>query len=85
MVEAVDNEVASRIREGSNPMRIAIFGASGRTGNLLTKNALMAGNEVTALVRRPSAFPFRDQVRVVSGDAFNADAIAETLSNARSR
>ena len=63
-------------------MRIVIFGASGRTGNLLTEKALAAGNEVTALLRRPAAFPFRDQVRVVEGDAFNPAAIAETLSGA---
>jgi putative NADH-flavin reductase len=81
-VDAVDNEGPSQIREESKPMRIAIFGASGRTGNLLTKNALAAGYEVTALLRRPAEFPFRDQVRVVSGDAFDAVAIAETLSGA---
>ena len=63
-------------------MKIAVFGASGRTGNLLTERALTGGHTVSALVRRPAKFPFRDRVRVVSGDAFDSRAIAETLEGA---
>jgi uncharacterized protein YbjT (DUF2867 family) len=63
-------------------MKIALFGASGRTGNLLTERALAAGHTVSALLRRPVEFPFRDRVRVVSGDAFDSRAIAETLEGA---
>jgi putative NADH-flavin reductase len=63
-------------------MKIALFGASGRTGNLLTERALAGGHTVSALLRRPAEFPFRDRVRVVSGDAFDSRAIAETLEGA---
>jgi putative NADH-flavin reductase len=63
-------------------MKIAIFGASGRTGNLLTDRALADGHTVSALLRRPAEFPFHDRVRVVSGDAFDSRAIAETLEGA---
>jgi putative NADH-flavin reductase len=63
-------------------MKIALFGASGRTGNLLTERALAGGHTVTALLRRPAEFPFRDQVQVVAGDAFDPRAIAETLEGA---
>jgi putative NADH-flavin reductase len=63
-------------------MQIAVFGASGRTGNLLTERALAGGHTVAALLRRPAEFPFRNRVRVVAGDAFDSAAIAETLTGA---
>jgi putative NADH-flavin reductase len=63
-------------------MKIAIFGASGRTGNLLTERALAGGHTVAALLRRPAEFPFRERVRAVAGDAFDSRAIAETLTGA---
>ena len=63
-------------------MKIAIFGASGATGKLLMKRCLDAGYGVTALVRRPESFPFRDQVRVVQGSAFDAAAVRETVNGA---
>lgn len=40
-------------------MRIAIFGANGPTGRLLTARALDAGHQVVAATRRPEAFPLR--------------------------
>ena len=60
--------------------RLAIFGANGATGRLLTERALTSGYAVTALLRDPSAFPYRDRVRVVQGSAFDPAAIAETLA-----
>jgi putative NADH-flavin reductase len=41
-------------------MNIAIFGASGATGKLLTTRCLAAGHDVTALVRNPAAFPIAE-------------------------
>ena len=63
-------------------MNISIFGASGATGRLLTERALTAGYEVTALVRRPEAFAYAGQVRVVEGTAFDADAVRRTVAGA---
>ena len=63
-------------------MKVAIFGASGRTGSLLTERCLTAGHEVTALVRMPAKFRFRDQVRVVLGGAFDAAAVRQTVEGA---
>ena len=60
-------------------MKIAIFGASGATGRLLTERCLAAGHSVTALVRTPAAFPYGDKVHVVQGDISSPVAIAETL------
>ncbi len=63
-------------------MNVAIFGASGGTGKLLTERSLAAGHTVSALLRRPAEFPYRDRVRTILGSAFDASAIADTLQGA---
>jgi putative NADH-flavin reductase len=63
-------------------MKIAIFGASGATGRLLTERCLAAGYEVAALVRRPEEFVYAEQVRVVEGSAFDAEAVRRTVEGA---
>jgi len=63
-------------------MNLALFGASGATGRLLTQRALADGHTVSALLRTPDTFPFKDQVRVVQGSAFDPAPIAETLRGA---
>ena len=63
-------------------MKIAIFGASGATGRLLTELGLAAGYEVSVLLRTPSAFALRDRVRVVAGNAFDAAAVRQTVEGA---
>jgi putative NADH-flavin reductase len=63
-------------------MKIAIFGASGATGRLLTERCLAAGYEVAALLRRPAKFALREQMRVVEGSAFNAEAVQRTVEGA---
>ncbi len=63
-------------------MRIAILGASGATGQLLTGHCLSAGYEVTALLRTPATFAFKDRVRIVTGSAFDPSTLADTLAGA---
>ncbi|MBY8880680.1 NAD(P)-dependent oxidoreductase [Actinacidiphila acidipaludis] len=41
-------------------MRIAILGASGKTGHATVEQALARGHQVVALVRRPEVFTVRD-------------------------
>jgi putative NADH-flavin reductase len=63
-------------------MKIALFGASGGTGILLTNRCLAAGHQVTALLRSPDIFPLCDKVEVVYGDACDPHAILETVKGA---
>jgi len=63
-------------------MKIVIFGASGATGHLLTERSLSAGHTITALVRRPSSFVFRNEVRVVEGSAFDLPAVSRAVEGA---
>jgi putative NADH-flavin reductase len=63
-------------------MKIAIFGASGTTGLLLTKRCFDAGHQVTALLRHPETFPLRMIVRAVHGSAFDQTAVVQTVEGA---
>jgi putative NADH-flavin reductase len=64
---------------GERKMKVSIFGASGGTGSLLTERCLAAGYEVTALVRSPETFQFRERVRVIQGSVFDADAVRRAI------
>ena len=49
-------------------MNILVFGASGRTGRELVKQALAQGQTVTAFVRHPASFDLaHPQLKVVQG------------------
>lgn len=53
-------------------MKLAIFGATGRTGIPLVKQALDAGHEVVALVRTPSKMSLQhQQLTLIQGDVLN--------------
>ena len=67
-------------------MNIAIFGANGATGRLLTQRALAAGHTVTALLRTPKDFPYLERLtlggHIVHGSAFNPHDVARTIQGA---
>jgi putative NADH-flavin reductase len=63
-------------------MRIAIFGANGPTGRVLTAQALASGYDVTAVTRRPDEFPLAHAaLRVVGADVYDATAVDAALSD----
>ncbi|NMR20112.1 NAD(P)-dependent oxidoreductase [Cellulomonas fimi] len=65
-------------------MRIALIGATGRTGTYALHTALDRGHSVTVLVRDPGRLPAdtRERVRVVVGDATDPAALADLLTGA---
>jgi putative NADH-flavin reductase len=63
-------------------MKIAIFGASGATGRLLTQRCLAAGHYITALLRTPEKFPLRDQIYAIQGSPFDLTKVRETIEGA---
>jgi len=63
-------------------MDIAIFGASGATGTLLTQRCLAAGHSVRALLRTPEKFPLRDRIHVIHGSPFNLASVNQTIEGA---
>ena len=57
-------------------MKIAVFGANGPTGRLIVTQALAAGHDVSAVTRRPDAYPLHhERLRVVGADVYDADAV----------
>lgn len=61
-------------------MRIAAFGATGRTGRPLCKQVLARGHEVVAHTRSPEKLPFADdRLTVVEGDAYTGTGVAEAI------
>jgi putative NADH-flavin reductase len=63
-------------------MRLAIFGATGRTGRVVVEQALQDGHEVTALTRDPARIPPHQRLRVVAGDVRDPAPVTETIDGA---
>lgn len=62
-------------------MKIVVFGPTGGTGRAAVEQAVAAGDEVVAFARRPDAVP-TGGVKVVQGDALDADAVARAIAGA---
>ena len=62
-------------------MKLAIFGANGQTGRLVTTLALEHGHHVAAVTRRPNEFPLtRSHLEVIEADARDPRAVAAAVS-----
>ncbi len=61
-------------------MKLAVFGANGPTGRLLTRLALDDGHDVVAFTRRPDMFPLEHlRLAVVGGDVHDRVAVASAI------
>jgi uncharacterized protein YbjT (DUF2867 family) len=62
-------------------MKIAVFGANGPTGRLLTRMALDEGHDVVAFTRHPGGFPIEGpRLEVAGGDVHDAPAVATAIA-----
>src|SRR5215216_1329459 len=67
--------IVSRTRIGET-VKVLIIGATGATGQILMREALEQGHEVTALARNPSAVAPEDhRPRVLQGNALDASEV----------
>jgi putative NADH-flavin reductase len=61
-------------------MKVAVFGATGPTGQLIVENALAAGHHVTAVARTPGKLVQRhERLEIVRGDVHDPDSIAQAV------
>ena len=64
-------------------MRIAVFGATGGTGQQVVQQAVAGGHSVTALVRDPARLAVQDdRLTVVEGDVLDRAKVEETVAGA---
>jgi putative NADH-flavin reductase len=65
-------------------MRIAVFGATGRTGQPLVEQAVERGHEVVAFVRDATGLSSTirndDRVSVVEGDAYTGESVERAIA-----
>ena len=62
-------------------MKVIIIGATGATGQILMREALAQGHEVTALARNPSAVAPEDpRLRVLQGNALDASEVEAAVA-----
>jgi uncharacterized protein YbjT (DUF2867 family) len=65
-------------------MRITIFGATGKTGQLLTQLALEEGHEVVVYARNPAKLGIKDDwLKIVQGELHNHLAIEEAVKGSQ--
>jgi putative NADH-flavin reductase len=61
-------------------MNVLIFGASGKTGRAVVREAIARGHRVSAFVRDPARLAVTDPgLRVIRGDVADAAAVAEAV------
>jgi len=65
-------------------MKVAVFGATGRTGRPLVEQAVGQGHDVVAFVREPAGLPSslraHEQVSVVEGDVYTGDGVEDAIA-----
>ena len=65
-------------------MRIAVFGATGRTGQPLVEQAVERGHEVVAFVRDATGLPSTlrndDRVSSIEGDAYTGEGVGRAIA-----
>ncbi len=62
-------------------MKLAVFGANGQTGQLVVKQAIAEGHEVTAVVRRPHEYTLSaPNLTVAKADAMDPDAVKRVVA-----
>ena len=61
-------------------MKLAVFGATGKTGIEITKQALAKGHQVTAFVRDPARMPVKeDHLTFIIGDVTDSSLVGKAV------
>ncbi|MGC4096392.1 MAG: NAD(P)H-binding protein [Nitrospira sp.] len=63
-------------------MKLAVFGATGKTGRVVVAQALAGRHQIRALVRSPERAGFPAEVEIVRGDVRDTEAVDNTINGA---
>ena len=66
----------------SGPLQLALFGATGGTGQRLTAQAIDAGHEIHALTRSPEKLQRKREIRVIEGNVLDFEAVKTAVEGA---
>jgi putative NADH-flavin reductase len=67
---------------GLDLMKLVIFGATGKTGNEIVRQALQKGHHVTAFVRDPARMGVtHDHLSIQEGDVLDPDRVREAIQD----
>src|SRR5260370_7686582 len=70
-------------KEGADPMKLVVLGATGGRGRLVVEQAVAAGHTVTALVRSPEKLALRNpNLHVIAGQATDPSAVSHAPDGA---
>src|SRR4051812_49245662 len=62
-------------------MKLAVFGATGKSGLQIVEQALAIGHLVTAFARRPAAITIKHpNLKIMQGDALNAAKVSDAIA-----
>lgn len=62
--------------------KLAVFGASGKTGEQFVEQALAAGYSIKALARNPKKIKAKSsKMEIIQGDVLNLEDVAKAISN----
>ena len=76
-------QMPGRTPKGTKPMKLAVFGANGPTGRLLTQLALDEDHDVVAFTRHPGTLPIEHRrLEVAAGDVHDPVAVAMAIDGA---
>lgn len=64
-------------------MRITVFGASGKVGQLVVAELLRRGHSVKAFVHNHSPFEADDRLSVIKGDVHDVQAVAQAVEGSQ--
>lgn len=82
MLQIIDTGYCKFVFINSFNMNILIFGASGRTGQELVKQALSEGHIVTAFVRTPGKLNVsHERLRIIEGNVSEYKAVENAMQN----
>lgn len=81
-INTIDLERGFVRASARQPMRVAVFGATGLLGRAAVDRLRREGRHVVALVRTPSEADLPDDVELVAGDITDRAAVARTIARA---
>ena len=72
----------NEVRSCKAGKKIIVFGATGGTGKLVVEQALLAGHEITVVVRNPAAFTLCDKnLEIIKGDVLQPGSFENEIKD----